>query len=62
MREGWVITFGIKANHQQEVRDESRLSQDLKDKVTGYVRGLNDKANETSLTSPDDLGLCVCLG
>ncbi len=56
---GRVVSFGIKANHKPEVCDESRLSQGLKDKMTDYVRGLNVKASETSLTSPGDLGLCV---
>ncbi len=56
-----VVTFSIRASHQTEVCGESRLSQGLKDNVTGYVRSLNDEASETSLTSPDDFGLCVCL-
>ncbi len=59
---GWVVTFGIKVCHQPEVCDESRLSQGLKDMVMDYVRGLNDKTSKTSLTSPGDLELCVCLG
>ncbi len=44
----WDITFGIKANHQPEVCDESQLSL-----------GLDDRASEISLTSPGDLRLCV---
>ncbi len=35
---GQVVTFGIKTNHQPKVCDESRLSENLKDKLTGYVR------------------------
>ncbi len=45
---GRVVTFGIRANHQPEVCDESRLRL-----------GLNNRASETSLTLLDDLGLCV---
>ncbi len=59
---GRVVTNGIRDNHQPVMCDESRQSQGLKDKVTDYVRGLNDEPSETSPTSPDDLGLCVCLG
>ncbi len=46
---GRVVIFGIRASHQPEVCDESRLSL-----------GLDDKASEANLTSPADLGvLCV---
>ncbi len=48
---GQVVTFGIRANHQPEVCDESRLRL-----------GLDDRASEISLTSPDDLGLCMLIG
>ncbi len=35
---GWVIIFGIIANHQSKVYDESRLSHGLKGTVTNYFR------------------------
>ncbi len=55
-----VVKSGIRANHQPKVCGESYLSQGLKDNVKDCIRGLNDKASETSLTSPGDLGLYVC--
>ncbi len=39
-----IITFGIRANNQSKVCSESRLSL-----------GLDDRASEISLTSPDDV-------
>ncbi len=45
---GQVVTFGIRADYQPEVYDESRLGLDL-----------DDKASETSLTSLSDLEQCV---
>ncbi len=43
-----VVIFGIKAKHQPKMCDEFRLSLNL-----------NDRASETSLTLPGDLGSCV---
>nr|CAD1825781.1 unnamed protein product [Ananas comosus var. bracteatus] len=57
-----------RANYQPELCGKSRLSQGLNDKVIGYAgvymtsgrlcQSQDDKASETSLTSPGDLGLC----
>ncbi len=48
---GMTDKDGIRANNQPEVCSESRPSL-----------GLDDRANETSLTSPCTLGLlCVCV-
>ncbi len=45
---GWVVIFVIRASHQSELCDESRLSLNL-----------DGKASETSLISPRDLRLYV---
>ncbi len=51
-----IIIFGIRISHESEVCDESQLSQSLKDTVIDYIRNLNDKNSETSLTSPSSRG------